>query len=73
VRHATRIVWQTAQVANRKRRHLTDEEVAALRLLIQGRRPSPIGAYAALVAAIATLLSAVTAAVLAIVEQFKMP
>jgi hypothetical protein len=58
-------------MARRNRRHLTDEEVDALRELVHGRRPSPIGAYAALVAAIATLLSAVTASVLAVVDALR--
>ena len=55
----------------RRRRQLTDAEVEAFRQMIQGRRPSPIGAWAALVAAVATLLSAITTSVLAIVDAFR--
>lgn len=53
----------------RQRRRLSEDEVEALRELLHGRRPSPVGAWAALIAAIATLLSAVTASVLSIVDR----
>lgn len=53
----------------RERRTFTDEEAEALRELLQGRRPSRIGAYAALVAAVATLWSAVAATAFAVWDR----
>lgn len=56
-------------MADKQRRHLTDDEVEALRAMVHGRRPSPIGAWAAIIAAAATLLSAITATVVAIWDR----
>ena len=53
----------------RRRRTFTDEEVDALRDMLHGRRPSRIGAYAALVAAAATLWSAIAATALAVWDR----
>ena len=62
-----------ANKRRRERRHLTDEEVAALRQMLHGRRPSQIGAYAALIAAIATAFSAFMASVLAVWDRIASP
>lgn len=53
-----------------ERRQLTPDEVAALRELVRGKR-TPWGAYAAIVAAGASLLSAVTASVVSIIDAFR--
>ena len=56
----------------RERRHLSDEELEALRDLLHGRK-TQLGVVAALIAAGATALSAIVTSLVSLVELFRTP